>query len=56
VRELLAIKGWAAADCLFFGDRFEDTGNDRPVLAVMDCVVVENPDQTLAHFRALLAR
>ena len=56
VRELLERKRWAAKDCLFFGDRFEDTGNDRPVLAVMDCVVVESPAQTLAHFQTLLAR
>jgi HAD superfamily hydrolase (TIGR01484 family) len=55
VRELLERKGWSAQDCLFFGDRFEDTGNDRPVLAVVDCVVVERPAQTLAHFQALLA-
>jgi phosphomannomutase len=56
VRELLQRKGWDAKDCLFFGDRFEATGNDRPVLAVMDCVEVERPEQTLAHFQALLAR
>ena len=56
VRELLERKRWAAKDCLFFGDRFEETGNDRPVLTVMDCVVVDNPSQTLEHFKGLLAR
>jgi hydroxymethylpyrimidine pyrophosphatase-like HAD family hydrolase len=55
VRELLALQGWKAEDCLYFGDRFEETGNDYPVLAVMDCVAVKNPAETLGHFRALLA-
>lgn len=56
VRELLKLQGWKAEDCLYFGDRFEETGNDYPVLAVLDCVAVKHPAETLKHFQALLAR
>lgn len=56
VLELLGRLGWRAQDCLYFGDRFEETGNDTPVLGVMDCVAVRSPDETLAHFQALLRR
>lgn len=54
LRLLLGELGWAAEDSLYFGDRFEETGNDHPVLALMDCVAVKEPGQTLAHLRALL--
>ena len=54
--ELLQRLGWRAEDCLYFGDRFEETGNDTPVLGTMDCVAVSSPAETLAHFKALLAR
>jgi hypothetical protein len=54
VRELLQRLGWQAQDCLYFGDRFEETGNDTPVLGVMDCLAVRSPGETLAHFEALL--
>jgi HAD superfamily hydrolase (TIGR01484 family) len=56
VRELLQRLGWRAEDCLYFGDRFEPTGNDTPVLGVMDCLAVRSPEETLAHFQALLRR
>lgn len=54
VTQLLRRSGWKAEDCLYFGDRFEDTGNDHPVLAVMDCVEIRNPAETLDLFRQLL--
>jgi phosphomannomutase len=54
VNQLLRRTGWKAEECLYFGDRFEDTGNDHPVLSVMDCVEIRHPDETLAHFRRLL--
>ena len=56
VRELLPRLGWRAEDCLYFGDRFEETGNDTPVLGVMDCLAVRSPEETLRHFEALLRR
>jgi HAD superfamily hydrolase (TIGR01484 family) len=56
VRRLLEAKGWKAEDGLYFGDRFEETGNDHPVLQVMDCVNVHGPEETLGHFKALLGR
>jgi hydroxymethylpyrimidine pyrophosphatase-like HAD family hydrolase len=56
VRRLLDTLGWKADNGLYFGDRFEETGNDHPVLQVMDCVNVHGPEQTLEHFRALLQR
>lgn len=52
---LLERTGLKAADCLYFGDRFEETGNDYPVLAVMDCLWVRNPEETLGYLRGLLA-
>jgi phosphomannomutase len=54
VRRLLETLNWKAQDGLYFGDRFEETGNDHPVLQVMDCVNVTGPDQTLGHFLTLL--
>jgi phosphomannomutase len=56
VRRLLETLQWRAQDGLYFGDRFEETGNDFPVLSVMDCVNVHSPEQTLGHFRVLLER
>ena len=56
VTQLLGRTGWRAQDCLYFGDRFEDTGNDHPVLAVMDCVEIRDPGETLALFQELLER
>jgi HAD superfamily hydrolase (TIGR01484 family) len=56
VTQLLARTGWRAQDCLYFGDRFEETGNDHPVLAVMDCVEIRHPSETLALFHELLRR
>jgi HAD superfamily hydrolase (TIGR01484 family) len=56
VAQLLQRAGWDARDCLYFGDRFEGTGNDHPVLEVMDCVEVRRPAETLALLRALLDR
>ena len=56
VHRLLDTLGWKAENGLYFGDRFEETGNDHPVLQVMDCVNVHGPDQTLQHFLALLKR
>jgi HAD superfamily hydrolase (TIGR01484 family) len=56
VRRLLEVKNWRAEDGLYFGDRFEETGNDHPVLEVMDCVNVHGPEETLGHFKALLGR
>lgn len=54
--ELLAHAGILPADCLYFGDRFEETGNDYPVLRVMDCLWVRHPEETLRHLNALLER
>ena len=56
VRRLLETLQWRAQDGLYFGDRFEETGNDFPVLSVMDCVAVHAPAQTLGHLRVLLGR
>lgn len=56
IRRLLDTLGWKADNGLYFGDRFEETGNDHPVLQVMDCVNVHGPEQTLEHFRTLLQR
>jgi hypothetical protein len=53
VRQLIALQGWHARECLYFGDRFEETGNDHPVLAVMDCVEIRHPRETLALFSQL---
>jgi HAD superfamily hydrolase (TIGR01484 family) len=55
VRRLLDTLNWKAENGLYFGDRFEETGNDHPVLQVMDCVNVHGPAQTLEHFSKLLA-
>lgn len=55
LRQLLGVLGWQAEDGLYFGDRFEETGNDHPVLTLMDCVAVKEPAQTLAHLQALAA-
>jgi HAD superfamily hydrolase (TIGR01484 family) len=54
LRQLLETLGWAAEDGIYFGDRFEETGNDHPVLQIMDCVAVSEPGQTLQHLQALL--
>ncbi len=54
LRRLLEHLSWKAEDGLYFGDRFEETGNDFPVLSVMDCVNVHGPDQTLGHFLGAL--
>lgn len=56
LRDLLAHAGLDAGDCLYFGDRFEETGNDYPVLGVMDCLWVRGPEETLGHLDALLKR
>jgi HAD superfamily hydrolase (TIGR01484 family) len=56
VRRLMESLQWKPEDGLYFGDRFEETGNDHPVLEVMDCVNVRGPEETLGHFKALLAR
>ena len=56
VVQLLSRLGWKAKDCLYFGDRFEETGNDHPLLAVMDCVEIRHPDETLDLFHKLLQR
>jgi phosphomannomutase len=54
LRRLLDSLAWKAEDGLYFGDRFEETGNDHPVLSIMDCVDVRGPEETLAHFRKIL--
>jgi phosphomannomutase len=56
VMQLLRRTGWKAEACLYFGDRFEETGNDHPVLSVMDCVEIRHPGETLALFQELLRR
>jgi HAD superfamily hydrolase (TIGR01484 family) len=56
VSRLFDTVGWKAEDGLYFGDRFEETGNDYPVLQVMDCVNVHGPEETLGHFQSLLRR
>ena len=53
VRRLLDTLGWKAADGLYFGDRFEETGNDFPVLAVMNCVQIHQLAETEVFVRAL---
>lgn len=55
MRRLLREQGWKAEDGLYFGDRFEETGNDHPVLALMDCVAVHSPADTLKHLKAFLS-
>lgn len=54
LRQLLGELGWKAEESLYFGDRFEETGNDFPVLSIMACIAVKGPDETLGHFRRLL--
>lgn len=54
LKRLLSESGWKAEDGLYFGDRFEETGNDHPVLTLMDCVAVHGPEETLGHLKALL--
>jgi phosphomannomutase len=55
VGRLLELAGWRASDCLYFGDRFDETGNDHPLLALMDCVEIRHPAETLAFFQELAA-
>jgi HAD superfamily hydrolase (TIGR01484 family) len=54
LRELLEKIELDPARCLYFGDRFEETGNDYPVLTVMDCLWVHGPDETLGHLKGIL--
>lgn len=54
LRQLLGLLGWQAEQGLYFGDRFEETGNDYPVLSLMDCLAVTGPEQTLGYFRSIL--
>lgn len=54
LRQLLVILGWQAEQGLYFGDRFEETGNDYPVLSLMDCLAVSGPEQTLGYFHSIL--
>lgn len=56
LERLLQAQGWQARDCLYFGDRFEPTGNDHPVLRLMDCLAVSGPEQTQAYLEALLGQ
>jgi HAD superfamily hydrolase (TIGR01484 family) len=54
--ELLKRLDWDPQHALYFGDRFEETGNDHPVMAIMDCLAVEGPEQTLAYVQGLLRK
>lgn len=39
--------GVDADECLFFGDQLQEGGNDNAVKGIIDCVGVENPDDTI---------
>ena len=55
MNKLAAATGIALADMLFYGDRLDEGGNDRPVLDMgVACVSVEGPAHTADFLDALI--
>jgi len=54
-RKLMSALNVDASDILFFGDRLDPGGNDRPVMTLgIECIAVEGWEDTVARVRALL--
>ena len=57
MNKLAAATGITLADMLFYGDRLDEGGNDRPVLDMgVACVSVEGPADTADHLDALIPK
>ena len=41
-------------DIIFFGDNFQEHGNDFPVKEFVDVIEVESPEKTLIELKKLL--
>jgi phosphomannomutase len=54
IRQFLKYMNLDAKDAIFFGDNLREGGNDYPARAVLDCVEVESPADTLQKLKALL--
>ncbi|MES2201077.1 MAG: HAD-IIB family hydrolase [candidate division FCPU426 bacterium] len=53
IRKFLKYHGWRAEDAVFFGDSLSPGGNDFPARAVVDCVEVKDPADTLEKLRKI---
>jgi HAD superfamily hydrolase (TIGR01484 family) len=51
VREIIAHNKWDVSDCIFYGDKLMEGGNDYAVNGVIPCVPVTGVDDTLERFR-----
>jgi HAD superfamily hydrolase (TIGR01484 family) len=53
LRQFLKHHGRDASEAVFYGDKLQEGGNDYPARAVMDCVEVLSPEDTLMKLRSL---
>jgi len=47
VKHFLNYMGWDSRQCIFYGDKLVEGGNDYPVKGILKCVEVKSPEDTL---------
>lgn len=52
VARLIKELGWNKAECVYFGDKLHDGGNDETVVGVIDTIPVTSHEHTLALLQA----
>jgi HAD superfamily hydrolase (TIGR01484 family) len=51
VRKIMEYNRWKESDCIFYGDKLMEGGNDHAVIGVIPCVAVTGVEDTLQRFR-----
>ncbi len=53
IREFAKFNNISLKDILFFGDKLYPGGNDYPAARIVDCIAVENPEDTLRKLKEI---
>lgn len=51
VKQILSHNEWLRSDCIFYGDKLMEGGNDYAVMGVIPCVAVAGVEDTLKRLR-----